>query len=72
MYPLAEMVGRTETKVNVAAARLLQPCVLRLGLLQDGDVGVSVFPEGEEVLVHNFRLRSVTYQRVGASELDMG
>jgi hypothetical protein len=30
---------------------LLQPCVLRLGLLQDGDVGVSVFPEGEEVFV---------------------
>ena len=24
--------------------------VLHLGLLQDGDVGVGVFPEGEEVL----------------------
>ena len=30
---------------------LLQPGVLRLGLLQDGDVGVGVFPEGEEILV---------------------
>ena len=29
----------------------LQLRVLRLGLLQDGDVGVGVFPEGEEVVV---------------------
>jgi len=28
-------------------ARLLQLRVLRLGFLQDGDVGVGVFPEGE-------------------------
>jgi hypothetical protein len=31
--------------------KLLQLRVLRLGLLQDGDVGVGVFPEGEEVFV---------------------
>ncbi len=30
---------------------LLQPCVLGLGFFQDGDVGVGVFPEGEEVFV---------------------
>jgi hypothetical protein len=30
---------------------LLQPRVFRLGLLQDGDVGVGVFPEAEEVFV---------------------
>jgi len=30
---------------------LLQLRVLRLGLLQDGDVGVSVFPEREEFFV---------------------
>jgi hypothetical protein len=29
---------------------LLQLRVLRLGLLQDGNVRVGVFPEGEEVL----------------------
>jgi hypothetical protein len=28
----------------------LQLRVLRLGLLQDGDVGIGVFPDGEEVL----------------------
>src|SRR6202022_1791480 len=31
--------------------RLLQLRILRLGFLQDGDVGVGVFPEREEVLV---------------------
>jgi hypothetical protein len=30
---------------------LLPLRVLRLGLLQDGDVGVGVFPQGEEVFV---------------------
>src|SRR5271170_6131731 len=33
------------------AFQLLQLRVLRLGLLQDGDVGVGVFPEGEEIFV---------------------
>ena len=30
---------------------VLQLCVLRLGFLQDGDVGVGVFPEREEILI---------------------
>ncbi len=30
--------------------QLLQLCVFCLGLLQDGDVGVGVFPEREEIL----------------------
>jgi len=30
---------------------LLQLRVLRLGLLQDRDIGVSVFPKGEKVLI---------------------
>ncbi len=29
---------------------LMQLPILRLGFLQDGDVGFGVFPEGEEVL----------------------
>ncbi len=33
------------------ATELLQLCVLRLGFIQDGDVGVGVFPEAEEILV---------------------
>jgi hypothetical protein len=34
-----------------SSAQLLQPRVLRLGLLQDGDVRVGVLPEIEEILV---------------------
>jgi hypothetical protein len=33
------------------ALELLYLCVFRLGLLQDGDVGVGVFPEREEILI---------------------
>ncbi len=36
---------------TASLAPLLQFRVLLLGLLQDGDVGIGVFPEGEEVLV---------------------
>ena len=31
--------------------RSLQLRVLGLGFLQDGDVGIDVFPEGEEILI---------------------
>jgi len=34
---------------------LLQPSEFRLGLLENWDVGVGVFPEDEEVLVGSFR-----------------
>jgi hypothetical protein len=48
---------------------LLQLGVLRLGLLQDGDAGVGVFPEGEnrsgELFVTAARLSAPTQQIVG-------
>src|ERR1700752_3750589 len=50
---------------------LLQPRVLGLGLLQDGDVGVGVFPEGEEVLVGGAGFGSVVLQDVGAGNTEM-
>src|SRR5271169_705911 len=50
-------IGRTSWRKNVQLSRtllgdafLLQPCVLHLGLLQDGNVGVGVFPESEEIV----------------------
>ncbi len=46
--------------------------VLRLGFLQDGDVGVGVFPEGEEVLVSGAGLGGVALERVGTGEAEMG
>jgi hypothetical protein len=38
-------------QVTAYLTNLLQLRVFRLGLLQDGDVGVGVFPEGEEIFV---------------------
>ena len=51
---------------------LLQLRVLRLGLLQNGDVGVGVFPEGEEVVVGDFCLGGVALQHIRATEAKMG
>jgi hypothetical protein len=49
----------------------MQPGVLGLGLLEDGDVGIGVFPEGEEILIrlaggcrrHTTNLCSSSYRR---------
>src|SRR2546427_4496513 len=50
----------------------LQLRVLRFCFLQDGDVGVGVFPEGEEVLVSGAGLGGVTGEGIGACEAEMG
>jgi hypothetical protein len=39
-----------------ARSALLEPSVFRLGLLQDGNIRVSVLPESEEILVGSARL----------------
>src|ERR1035441_595165 len=52
--------------------RLLQFRVLRLGFFQDGDVGVGVFPEDEEVLVGTLRFGSVAGEDIRAGELQVG
>ena len=51
---------------------LFQLRVLDLGLLQDGDVGVGVLPECEEVLIGRAGLGSVSLQHIGAGEAEMG
>jgi hypothetical protein len=52
---------------DVSRLSLLQLRVLRLGFLQDGDVGVGVFPEGEEVLVGGASFQSVAREGISAS-----
>src|ERR1039458_8275582 len=66
-YPLS-----VDTKRRRRTLQLLQLRVLGLGLLQDGDVGVGVFPEGEEILVCSLRFGGIACHRIGASELEMG
>src|ERR1039458_6929481 len=64
------------SKVSVNSKRpgqrffeLLQLCVLRLGFFQDGDVGVGVFPEREEVLVCTLRFGGVAGKGIGPAQL---
>src|SRR5271156_2830611 len=53
-------------------SELLQLRVLRLGFFQDGDVGVGVFPEREEIVVGALRLPCVALQGVSAGEAEAG
>jgi len=50
--------------------QLLQFCVFRLALLQDGNVGVGVgvFPQGEEILIRRASLRGVALEDVRAAQ----
>jgi hypothetical protein len=54
------------------ATLLLQLRVLSLGLLQDGDVGVGVFPEREEIFVGGLGFGGVTLQSISAGETEAG
>jgi len=65
-----------------AASPLLQLRVFRLGFLQDGNVGVGVFPQPEEVFVGGERpsagsigigaLHGSRLQDIGARDTEMG
>ena len=55
----------------VGGSQLLQFRVLGLGLLQDGDVGVGVLPQGQKILIRGASLGSVSLQYVRAPELQM-
>jgi hypothetical protein len=50
----------------------LQLLVLRFGFFQDGNVGIGVFPEGEEVVVCGAGLGGVAGEGVGAGEAEVG
>jgi len=46
---------------------LVQLRVLRLGFDEDGDAGIGVFPEGEEILIGGFGFGGVAGDRVGTA-----
>ena len=52
--------------------QLLQLRVVRLGFFQDGDVGVGVFPEGEEILIRGAGFGGVAGHYIRTTELKMG
>jgi hypothetical protein len=57
--------------IYVVGPHLLHLLVLGFGFLQDGDVGIGVFPEGEEVLIGGTALGSVALESVGTGETEM-
>jgi hypothetical protein len=79
-----KLTEKRQTAQNgfVSLLELLQLRVLRLGLFQDGDVGVGVFPEGEEILIGGERPnardidirspRGSRLQGIGTSHFQMG
>src|ERR1700686_978898 len=52
--------------------QLLQLRVLRFGFLQDGDVGIGVFPEGDEILIALAGFDRVALHGVSASQAEAG
>jgi len=50
----------------------LQFRILGFRFFQDGDVGVGVFPEGEEFFVGGERFSGIARHHVGSAELKMG
>src|SRR2546430_6475704 len=50
----------------------VQLCVLRLGFLQDGNVGVSVFPKREKPLIRGTRLCGISLHGVCPGEAELG
>jgi hypothetical protein len=54
-----------------ACTNSFQPPILGFGLLQDGDVGVGVFPEVEELLIPLFRFSGVARKCVSTPDLKM-
>jgi hypothetical protein len=51
-------------------AKLLELGVFGFGLLEDGDVGVGILPEGEEVPIGGAGFRSVASQFKGTAQAE--
>src|SRR5215472_3032096 len=60
-----------EVRFSAHPKLLLQLRVLGLSLLQDGDVGVGVFPESEKLLIGGLRLCRVAIDGIPTAELKM-
>ena len=64
--------GGRGTRAEGARARLLHFLLLCLGFFQDGNVGVGIFPEGEEILVGSFRFGGATRYGMRTGNSPMG
>jgi hypothetical protein len=60
---------RARSRLTLKFQQLLQLRVLRFGFLEDGDVGIGVFPEREKILVGRFGVDGISLSGVGAAQL---
>ena len=66
------MLVTVKTYNRVGSVKLLlQSCVLGFGSEEDGDVGVRVYPDCEEVLISGAAFFGVSPQGAGAGETEM-
>jgi hypothetical protein len=60
---------RARSRLRLKFQQLFQLRVLRFGFLEDGDVGIGVFPEREKILVGRFGVGGISLSGVGAAQL---
>jgi hypothetical protein len=65
IHEAARTTNQAQTELS---KKSLQLGVFGLGLLEDGDVGVGVFPEPKEILVGGASFGRIALKRVGARE----
>ncbi|MGB0014088.1 MAG: hypothetical protein WBQ03_20995, partial [Candidatus Sulfotelmatobacter sp.] len=63
---IALALARTPHQKQFGGNQLLKLCVFGFGLVENGDVWVSVFPEGKEVFIGRLSPVSVPDKNVGA------
>jgi|SRR6267143_823233 len=72
--PLPPLIGkqRATGEDSSCSWQLLQLRVFGLGLFQNGDVGVSVFPESEKILICRASVGRVVLRGKSAGEAELG
>ena len=60
-----------QAAIRQVARGLLRPSVFGLGLLQDWDIRISVFPRCEEILVGNAAAGKVIHQSEGSCQFQV-
>src|SRR5580704_13586157 len=68
--PPSRIAPRIPARVNICD--LLELGVFRFGFLEDGNIGVSIFPKGKEILIRSLCFRRIPGNGVGAAQAQLG
>jgi hypothetical protein len=66
-FRAAQIVALAGAATMCKGGPSLQPGVFRLGLLEDWDVGVGVFPQSKEILIDGLGFGFIARQSVGSA-----